>query len=171
MNFGTHESTPREPFPSRGLEIVPDVFGDSELKEGSLFVQGPLEVLEQLVAVRLRLDDSGSEDGPLRAVPGSHLRGSIATDEALAIRSQAGEVICEGLGPADASALVALLFRGDWQEPAARFPLRFWTSRPLSWARLAARGFARRGLLSIRRKSSVTNWFGILSLFFLNIGC
>ena len=73
----------------------PALRGWSE-KEGSLFVQGPPEVLGQLIAVRLHLDDCGPEDGPLRVVPGSHLRGRIGSDEALAIRSQSGEVSCEG---------------------------------------------------------------------------
>src|SRR5690242_2154679 len=44
-------------------------------KEGSLFVQAPVELLEQLVAVRLHLDACGLQDGPLRVVPGTHLQG------------------------------------------------------------------------------------------------
>ena len=74
----------------------PALVGWSE-KESSLFVQGPTEVLEQLIAVRLHLDDCGVKDGPLRVVPGSHLRGRIAPDEAPAARSQIGEVSCEGV--------------------------------------------------------------------------
>jgi Phytanoyl-CoA dioxygenase (PhyH) len=41
-------------------------------KEGVLFVQPPLSVLQRSVALRLHLDDCGETDGPLRLVPGSH---------------------------------------------------------------------------------------------------
>src|SRR5438105_10057382 len=40
-------------------------------KEGGLFVQPPIVVLEQLVSVRLHLDPCGPEDGPVQVVPGS----------------------------------------------------------------------------------------------------
>ena len=41
-------------------------------KEGRLFVQAPVTVLERLVVIRLHLDPCGAEDGALRVVPGSH---------------------------------------------------------------------------------------------------
>jgi ectoine hydroxylase-related dioxygenase (phytanoyl-CoA dioxygenase family) len=41
-------------------------------KEGDLFVQPPITVLEQLVAIRLHLDDCDEQNGALRGVPGSH---------------------------------------------------------------------------------------------------
>jgi ectoine hydroxylase-related dioxygenase (phytanoyl-CoA dioxygenase family) len=49
-------------------------------------------VLQQLVAVRVHLDDCGADDGPLRVVPGSHRMGVIA--DAAATRDSAGEVTC-----------------------------------------------------------------------------
>jgi hypothetical protein len=57
-------------------------------KEGVLQVQPPATVLEQLVAVRLHLDDCGPQDGPLRVLPGSHAggvrpEGPAATAEAI----------------------------------------------------------------------------------------
>jgi hypothetical protein len=36
-------------------------------KEGTQFVQPPIEVLERLVAVRVHIDDCGIENGPLKA--------------------------------------------------------------------------------------------------------
>lgn len=69
----------------------PSLRGWSE-KEGTLFVQAPLSVLEQLVAVRLHLDDCGAADGPLRVVPGSHRRGIIASEDAAAARAAGLEV-------------------------------------------------------------------------------
>lgn len=63
-------------------------------KEGSLYVQAPVNLLQQLVAVRLHLDACGVDDGPLRILPGSHLAGKV-TAEAAAIERQAGpEFVC-----------------------------------------------------------------------------
>jgi hypothetical protein len=64
-------------------------------KEGAVFVQAPVEVLEQLVAVRLHLDRCGSRDGPLRVVPGSHTQGVLAPDAAADVRDALGERVCE----------------------------------------------------------------------------
>jgi ectoine hydroxylase-related dioxygenase (phytanoyl-CoA dioxygenase family) len=60
-------------------------------KEGVLQVQPPAAVLEQLVAVRLHLDDCGPQDGPLRVLPGSHTAG-VRPEGALA--SAEGAVVC-----------------------------------------------------------------------------
>lgn len=64
-------------------------------KEGAVFVQAPVAVLEQLVAVRLHLDRCASSDGPLRVVPGSHTQGVLAPDTATATRDAVGECVCE----------------------------------------------------------------------------
>lgn len=64
-------------------------------KEGQLFVHAPLPLLEQLVAVRLHLDDCGAEDGPLRVVPGSHRSGLLADADIACWRQEKGESICE----------------------------------------------------------------------------
>lgn len=71
----------------------PGLGGWSE-KEGVLFVRPPVEVLQQLVAVRIHLDDCGVEDGPLRVIPGSHRRGLIGDDEAIALRQAGLETVC-----------------------------------------------------------------------------
>ena len=63
-------------------------------KEGVHFVQPPVEVLEQLVAVRLHLDRCAIDDGPLRVVPGSHRRGRLASHEAAALRRARGDEPC-----------------------------------------------------------------------------
>jgi len=67
-------------------------------KEGTTYVRAPLEVLEELVAVRLHLDDCGPEDGPLCVVPGSHRRGIIADDDAIAMRKAGLEAVCLAAG-------------------------------------------------------------------------
>jgi len=55
----------------------PELRGWSE-KEGVLFVQPPVAVLEHMVAIRIHLDDCLEADGPLRVVPGSHTHGRVA---------------------------------------------------------------------------------------------
>lgn len=71
----------------------PGLQGWSE-KEGEFFVQPPVQVLEQLVAVRLHLDACQADDGALRVVPGSHNAGVLSPDSARSWRDQAGEVAC-----------------------------------------------------------------------------
>jgi len=63
-------------------------------KDGLLFVQPRLSVLEQLVVVRLHLDDCTAENGALRIVPGSHRFGRLGSQQAQDLRSAGGEVVC-----------------------------------------------------------------------------
>lgn len=63
-------------------------------KEGTTFVQAPVEVLEQLVAVRWHLDPCGERDGPLRVVPGSHRSGVQSPQQAIETRERLGEAVC-----------------------------------------------------------------------------
>ena len=63
-------------------------------KEGQHFVHAPLDLLRQLVAVRLHLDDCNVEDGPLRVVPGSHHQGLLKDAEVASLRQARGEVTC-----------------------------------------------------------------------------
>lgn len=71
----------------------PHLHGWSE-KEGALFVQPPIELLEQLIAVRLHLDPCGLADGPLQLVPGSHLHGRVVPEAAVAARHTQETVSC-----------------------------------------------------------------------------
>lgn len=56
------------------------------VKDGTTYVQPPVDVLTQLVAVRLHLDPCGLEDGPLWVVPGTHCEGIIAPALAVELR-------------------------------------------------------------------------------------
>lgn len=44
-------------------------------KDGVPHAIAPASVLERMVALRISLDDCGPENGPLRVIPGSHLKG------------------------------------------------------------------------------------------------
>src|SRR5215212_110676 len=53
-------------------------YGPWSTKSGLLHVEPPSEILAQMLAARIHLDPCGSENGPLRVVPGSHLLGKLA---------------------------------------------------------------------------------------------
>lgn len=63
-------------------------------KEGQNFVQPPVDLLNQLVAVRIHIDDCGPTNGPLRVVPGSHREGRLESSSAHRLREQTGEIAC-----------------------------------------------------------------------------
>jgi ectoine hydroxylase-related dioxygenase (phytanoyl-CoA dioxygenase family) len=76
-------------------ERVEDVaLGVWSVREGQHFVQAPAELLEQLLAVRVHVDDCGLENGPLKVVPGSHRHGRLDEVTARSLRDAAGEIAC-----------------------------------------------------------------------------
>jgi ectoine hydroxylase-related dioxygenase (phytanoyl-CoA dioxygenase family) len=79
--------------PVRDRVPHPDLLGWSR-KEGMLYVQPPASLLEALVAVRVHLDESTADRGPLRVVPGSHRDGRFTETDASARRAELGETEC-----------------------------------------------------------------------------
>ena len=79
--------------PVRERILNPECAGWS-VKEGVVYVQPPVAVLESLLAVRVHLDDCGPESGPLRVVPRSHRHGRLSADATNALRHQHGEIEC-----------------------------------------------------------------------------
>jgi Phytanoyl-CoA dioxygenase (PhyH) len=63
-------------------------------KDGMIFVQPPMSVLEGLLAARLHLDDCAEGNGALRVVPGSHRYGRLSVKGIEAFRMSHGEVVC-----------------------------------------------------------------------------
>jgi ectoine hydroxylase-related dioxygenase (phytanoyl-CoA dioxygenase family) len=53
-------------------------FGPWSIKAGVTHVQPPVEVLEQMRAVRIHLDACGPDNGPLRVIAGSHAVGRLS---------------------------------------------------------------------------------------------
>ena len=64
-------------------------------KEGELFVQPPVSVLDGMLALRLHLDDCNERNGALRVVPGSHRLGRLTIAEAIREKDERGEVCVE----------------------------------------------------------------------------
>lgn len=55
-------------------------FGPWTTKDGVLHVQPPAEVMNGILAIRLHLDESASDNGPLRVIPGSHREGRLSAE-------------------------------------------------------------------------------------------
>lgn len=66
----------------------------SRIKDGEPFTQAPADLLSQMLAVRVHLDDCGAQAGPLRVVPGSHRHGRLDEAQAHAWRARTGEHVC-----------------------------------------------------------------------------
>lgn len=69
-------------------------FGPWSVKGGVPHVQPPAEVLERLLIVRLHLDASTEENGPLRVIPGSHQHGKLSHAEIQRWRERQTEAMC-----------------------------------------------------------------------------
>jgi hypothetical protein len=61
-------------------------------KEGQVYVQPPVAVLEQLVAIRVHVNECTADNGPLRVIPGSHAFGRLDARQTEELRSAHGEV-------------------------------------------------------------------------------
>jgi hypothetical protein len=71
---------------------VPGFLGWSQ-KAGVWQTQPPAEILANMVAVRVHLDDCGPDNGPLRVLPGSHRFGWL-DGELAGWKARVPEVIC-----------------------------------------------------------------------------
>lgn len=69
-------------------------YGPWAVKAGVPHVQPPIEVLEQMLAVRVHLDACGVDNGPLRVIPGSHRRGRLGPFKIKRLRASGREVTC-----------------------------------------------------------------------------
>jgi len=57
-------------------------WGPWSVKDGVIYAHAPESALTEVLALRLHLDDSTAENGPLRVLPGTHTLG-VLTDETL----------------------------------------------------------------------------------------
>ncbi|MGE8242800.1 MAG: phytanoyl-CoA dioxygenase family protein [Sphingobacterium sp.] len=56
-------------------KIDSDGFSNWTVKHNQYAVQPPLEILENIVTIRIHLDDTDAENGALNIIPGSHNKG------------------------------------------------------------------------------------------------
>jgi hypothetical protein len=69
-------------------------WGPWSAKAGVLYAHAPAWALERVVALRLHLDASTSENGPLRVIPGSHTRGVLPDADVWRIAASEVQVEC-----------------------------------------------------------------------------
>lgn len=69
-------------------------WGPWSLKDGITYGHAPASVLQQILALRVHLNDSTLENGPLRILPGSHTHGILTDDSIRALASGITPVDC-----------------------------------------------------------------------------
>lgn len=69
-------------------------FGPWTEKAGVTHVQPPVAVLENMLALRIHLDDCGAENGPVRVIDGSHRRGRLSATQIDELRRTEPEQDC-----------------------------------------------------------------------------
>ena len=69
-------------------------WGPWSIKQNVTYAHAPAVTLEQVIALRLHLDDSTEENGPLRIVPGSHRHGVLSDQEVGTAVASAETVTC-----------------------------------------------------------------------------
>ncbi len=70
-------------------------YGPWSVKAGVVHVQPPATVLEEMISVRLHLDDCPAENGALRVLPATHRRGKLGQAAIEAEVARGVPVICE----------------------------------------------------------------------------
>jgi ectoine hydroxylase-related dioxygenase (phytanoyl-CoA dioxygenase family) len=77
-----------------------DGFGPWTIKDGVIHVQPPAEIMSQMLAIRLHLDDSEPDNGPVRVIPGTHKHGRLSANELAATKNGAAVTCCVPRGGA-----------------------------------------------------------------------
>lgn len=94
-------------------------FGPWSNKDGVPHVQPPAELLEQMLTVRLHLDDADESNGALRVLPGSHRDGRLAAEQIQEIRRTQTDVVCAAAA-GDALLMRPLLLHASGRSTSAR---------------------------------------------------
>ena len=69
-------------------------WGPWPVKDGVQYAHAPASALEHVLALRVHLDDSTSENGPLRVLPGTHTLGVLTDEQMHALSEKVAEVEC-----------------------------------------------------------------------------
>jgi ectoine hydroxylase-related dioxygenase (phytanoyl-CoA dioxygenase family) len=63
-------------------------------KAGVLYAHAPAWALTRVLALRVHLDDSGVDNGPLRCIPGSHRLGVLSDEEVFRVAREQASQTC-----------------------------------------------------------------------------
>jgi ectoine hydroxylase-related dioxygenase (phytanoyl-CoA dioxygenase family) len=69
-------------------------WGPWSVKDGVIYANAPASALSSVVALRLHLDDSTQENGPLRVLPGTHTMGILGDETIHDLSSRTTSVDC-----------------------------------------------------------------------------
>ena len=69
-------------------------WGPWSVKAGIKYAHAPAAALSRVIALRLHIDDSGSDNGPLRVLPGTHTRGVMSDAEVAQLARDVQAVDC-----------------------------------------------------------------------------
>ncbi len=69
-------------------------WGPWSVKAGVTYARAPAVALERVVALRVSLDDSGPDNGPLRVLPGTHTLGVLADNAVADLAARISPVDC-----------------------------------------------------------------------------
>jgi ectoine hydroxylase-related dioxygenase (phytanoyl-CoA dioxygenase family) len=79
--------------PLRERREVPG-WGPWSVKDGVIYAHAPESALCRVLALRVHLDDSTAENGPLRVLPGSQAKGLLTDDEVHELAARVPSVDC-----------------------------------------------------------------------------
>jgi ectoine hydroxylase-related dioxygenase (phytanoyl-CoA dioxygenase family) len=68
--------------------------GPWSVKAGVTYARAPAAALSRVIALRLQIDDSGPDNGPLRVLPGTHTRGVMSDAEIAQLASEVHPADC-----------------------------------------------------------------------------
>ena len=94
-------------------------FGPWSTKDGVPHVQPPVEILQQMLTLRLHLDDADETNGALRVLPGSHRQGRLSAERIREMRDQQSEFLC-AVSAGDALLMRPLLLHSSGRSTSAR---------------------------------------------------
>ena len=107
--------------------------GPWSVKDGVPHVQPPISVLQQILAIRLHLDDTSAENGALLVLAGSHRFGRLSDARVARLRSEVPETVC-GVRAGGAMLMSPLLLHASKlsSQPSRRRVLHFeYSAAPL----------------------------------------
>jgi ectoine hydroxylase-related dioxygenase (phytanoyl-CoA dioxygenase family) len=94
-------------------------FGPWSTKDGIPHVQPPAELLQQMLTVRLHLDDADESNGALRVLPGSHRFGRLSAQRIQQRRTEQSDLFCT-VAAGDALLMRPLLLHASSRSTSAR---------------------------------------------------